>query len=212
MIQILYTEDHKARGTTLAAEQGDAPHGLIDIEAITKEGLDTLVLWGHGDALRFCGKNVDDMKDIIKAWKKKNGGLKTVELITCNVRHYSTLMSSESYLKKLKSALSGFFSSTGGLKLKALPVTCTGSEDAFSILLAETNHKSWCYVTGPGTDDTVMMKGASLIKFETVDGKTKSYTGDIAERANEMVKITDRKWTMNYGYFNSLRGCLVEFK
>ena len=145
------------------------------------------------------------MVKVIAAWKKLNSQLNTVELITCNARHFTG--STDSFANQLKKGLhSGLLSSTRSITVKALPVTVTGSQNAFSILLADTNTKSWCYVTGPGTDDKIMFEGANLISYEN----GKSFKGDIAVRANQVVRDNpNRKWTMNYGYFNMLRRNLV---
>jgi hypothetical protein len=174
-----------------------------------KPGLDTLVFWGHGDAYRLCNKTPNDMVKTISAWKKLNPQLNTVELITCNARHFTG--PNDSYANQLKKGLrSGFRSSTRNITVKALPVTVSGSQNAFSILLAEPNTKSWCYVTGPGTDDKIMFQGANLINYIEIDGKSVSFKGDIAQRADKVVRENPtRKWTMNYGYFNTLRHNLV---
>jgi hypothetical protein len=54
------------------------------------------------------------------------------------------------------------------------------------------------------------MQAQSLIQYErTVDGKLVSFRGDIAQRADKTVRDNpQRTWTMNYGYFNTLRSCL----
>ena len=144
--------------------------------------------------------------EVIKAWKALNAGLNTVEIITCNARHASA---GDPFAKKLKSGI-GFRSSLKGLTIKALPTTVTGKNNAWSILLAETIHRSWVYVTAPGATDALLMEASSLINFQTnANGGLSSYRGDIATRADEMVRANPtRQWTMNYGYFNSLRAHL----
>ena len=54
------------------------------------------------------------------------------------------------------------------------------------------------------------MEASSLIQFTTnATGGLVSFKGDIAQRADAMVREhRDRKWTMNYGYFNTLRATL----
>lgn len=59
-----------------------------------------------------------------------------------------------------------------------------------------------------------MFLGANLITsyVDKRDGKKKDFKGDIAERANQVLKDSanqDRKWSMTYGYFNTLRANLV---
>src|SRR5215469_1444703 len=106
------------------------------------------------------------MKTLIAAYKSLNAGLATVELITCNARHCS---SGDPYATRLKSSF-GFWSRTGGIKVMALPTTVTGKNNAWSILLAETQYKSWAYVTAPVATDAELMKASSLITFEEYDG------------------------------------------
>jgi hypothetical protein len=212
MLQILYTNDHLQRGVALAGEEAGSAHGLINIAPAAK-GVTTLLFWGHGDNYGLCTKNATELAEIIKAWKALNATMHTVELVTCNARHYTG--ATDSFANQLKSKLGGFFSSTKNLVLKGLPVTRSGSINAFSILLAEAPSKSWVYVTGPGGDDSEMMRGASLIKFQKIGERTVSFRGDIAQRADEMVRLHkghDRQWTMNYGYFNTLRKNLVVVK
>jgi hypothetical protein len=209
MIQILYTQDHAARGVALAAAVPGAKHGLVDTAPSAVTGLDTLVFWGHGDQFKPCDRTAAEIVKVISGWKKLNSGLKTVELITCNARHCTG--NADSFAVQVKNGLrAGVLSSTRNIQVKALPVTVSGMRNAFSILLAEVPTKSWVYVTGPGTNDSIMMEGVRLINFETVNGKVQSFKGDIALRANKVVRdVPVRKWSMNYGYFNNLRNCLV---
>lgn len=201
--------DHAKRATSLASATPGSRHGEISATvpgAVT--GLDTLTFWGHGDSFKLCGKNASDIVKVISKWKSKNSKIKTVELITCNARHCS---GGDSFANQVKSKF-GIMSGTRGITLKALPVTVTGKNNAWSILLAETNTKSWVYVTAPGTDDKMLMSASGLINFTTnATGGLASFNGDIAKRADETVRTNpDRKWTMNYGYFNTLRACLVK--
>ncbi len=210
MIQVLYTQDHADRGIAFASEIG-ASHNLIDVVPAAK-GITTLTLWGHGDNHHFCGKDASEIKKVIVGWKKVNPQLSTVEIITCNARHAPS--GSSSFVNQLKNKLQAFFSSTHKLTkkiaIKALPVSVGGKSNAFSILLADHTSKSWCYITAPGTDDSLMWQGANKIKFHDVDGKSVSYKGNIAERANQIASNDkDRKYTLNYGSFSMLRKSLV---
>ncbi len=209
MIQILYTQDHKVRALALQSLIPVSFSSLVSAVPITKNNLDTLLFWGHGDAWKLCGLTPTEMVKLIKDWKKQNSKLNTVEFITCNTRHCTGNM--DPFIIQVKAGLkSGFHSSTRNIALKGLPVNVGGSRNAFSILLAEPATKSWCYVTGPGTDDTIMQDGAKLIQYHDVGGRSVSFRGDIAQRANQMVlQHKQRKWTMNYGYFNTLRSSLV---
>lgn len=208
MIHLLYTADHANRATALAAANPGSRHGLIDTtKPAAIQGLDTLSFWGHGDQWKLCNKTPDELVRLIGQWKALNATLKTVELITCNARH---CVGGDAYANRVKNGLHGFLSSTRDITVKALPTTVSGKLNAFSILLAETNTKSWVYVTAPGADDKLLMQAQSLIQYErTQDGRLVSFRGDIAQRADKTVRDNpQRQWTMNYGYFNTLRSCL----
>lgn len=214
MIQFLFQGGHGSHGprtqalsgATAASRCGDiattAPSAVV--------GLDTLAFWGHGDAHKLCDKTPDQLFALIRAWKSLNGGLKTIEIITCNARHAS---SGDSFASKIKSKF-GILTGTRGMVVKALPVTVTGTLNAWSILLAETNFNSWVYITAPGATDALLMEASSLINYETnAAGGLSSYRGDIAVRADQMIRShPQRQWTMNYGYFNTLRASLVPIR
>lgn len=213
MIHILYTHDHMARGQALAGAIPMATHGSIDTNIIMKplkfKDLDTLTFWGHGDQYKFCGMRPPEMVKLIKKWKSYNSSLKYLELITCNARHCT---SADPFANAVKSGLrAGFFEATHGIKVKALPVSVVGSSNAFSILLAEVKTKSWVYITAPGNDDKVLMDANHFVTTEPLaDGQFKSYTGDLAVKANKVaMEHPVRNWTLNYGYFNNLRNNLV---
>jgi len=181
MIQFLFQGGHGSHGPRAQALANITPgsrYGDIDItKASAIPGLHTLTFWGHGDSGKLCGKSPNEIHTIIKAWKRVNGGLKTIEILTCNSRHAS---GGDSFANKLKSQF-GMLSGTGGLTLKALPVTVTGKMNAWSILLAETVHNSWVYNTAPGANDSLLMQANSLIQFTTNDtGGMVSFRGDIA--------------------------------
>jgi len=210
MIQFLYQGGHGSHGPRAQALANVTPGSRCGDIATTRAtqipGLQTLAFWGHGDSYRLCGKTPRELHELIKDWKKLNPGLNTVELITCNARH-STV--GDPYANQLKSGI-GFRSSLRGMKIKALPTTVTGRRNAWSILLAETSFNSWVYITAPGMDDSLLMQAKTLIDFTTTpSGGSVSFRGDIAVRANEVVRDhPNRQWTMNYGYFNTLRNHL----
>ncbi len=209
MIQFLFqggSGSHGPRAQALAAVTPGSKTADITAKPTQVRGLDTLAFWGHGDQFKLCGKSVNDLRSIISGWKGLNSGLKTIEIITCNSRHCT---SGDPFARRLKSSF-GIMSGTRGLKVKALPTTVTGKLNAWSILLAETNGKSWVYITAPGNDDSELMRATKLIQFFTnAAGKSVSFKGDIAQRADTMVREhRDRTWTMNYGYFKTLRATL----
>lgn len=211
MIQILYTQDHMTRAVALTSVVPLARHGLVNTTPpIAIPGLHTLTFWGHGDPGRFCDHSPSELVKLIGKWKKLNSKLKTVELITCNARHCTQ---GDPLASKIKSGLRmGFLHGTAGIKVKALPVTVTGKRNAFSILLAEPNYKSWAYITAPGTNDGPMMEAQNLIRYDAgQNGGAVPYQGDLAVKANKVARDHPvRNWTVNFGYFNTLRSCLVD--
>lgn len=213
MIQFLFQGghgSHEPRARALATLIPGSEVNDVNAKAVARAGLDTLTFWGHGDSSRLCGKTVEEIRSVIKAWKALNAGLVTVEILTCNARHCT---SGDPYATRLKNSF-GILSGARGVKVKALPTTVTGKNNAWSILLAETIHNSWVYITAPGIDDKLLMQANSLIQFEDYEegGQTKkrSFRGDIAQRADQMVRANpDRQWTMNYGYLQTLRAHLA---
>jgi hypothetical protein len=212
MIQILYqgvNGSHQKRAHALAAVTAGSRFGDIDAtRPAAIADLDTLVFWGHGEATRLCGKTPRELHDLIKLWKAQNPALNTIEIITCNARHASA---GDPYVSRLKNGI-GWRSSLRGIKIKALPTSVWGKNNAWSILLAETDYNSWVYITAPGTTDALLMEAFSMINLEQVPGRDglRSFKGDIAERANEVVRANPaREWTMNYGYMHTLRAHLV---
>jgi hypothetical protein len=209
VIQFLYQGGHGSHGPraqALASFTSNSSCADVTSAPRTAAGLDTLAFWGHGDQYRLCGKTPQELFALIKEWKRLNPGLNTIELITCNARHTA---SGDSFANSLKAQF-GILSGTSGMVVKALPVTVTGKMNAWSILHAETVHNSWCYVTAPGATDALLMEASALVIFErNATGGLVSYRGDIAARADQVVRAhPTREWTMNYGYFNTLRSHL----
>ena len=203
MIQILYAQDHTERGLALAQVVGGSQSALVTTPATRKPGLDTLTLWGHGDLVRLCGKTAAEMVTLIKQWKDLNGSLATVEVITCNARHSSGRH--DSYVQNMVNGLrAGFMSGTRNIVVKAMPVNVEGVHNGYSILLADAPSKSWCYVTGKGPDDKIMLAGSNLVKAEAA-----KLGYDLAAAATKVAKdVKRRDFTLNYGYFNTLRSHL----
>jgi len=215
MIQILCHPGHSKRGKKLATRVVGSHYDSIASPAVTKKDLDTLIFWGHGESSSVCKLTPIDLAALIKRWKKKNKGLNTVEIITCNAQHFAKPFGTNSFVNKLKIQLkAGFLSSTRNIKVKALPRYKGGAENAWSILLADHSNESWCYVSAPGKTDKVMFLGSSLITFQIDSmGKTTCFKGDIATRAHQVVNDPDNfghKWTMLYGHFKDIRSKLVE--
>lgn len=203
MIQVLYAQDHTDRGVALAGAIPGGQGSLVTTPPVTRQGLHTLTIWGHGDIVRLCGMVAEDIVTLVRGWKKLNPDLKTVEIVTCNTRHAPA--GHDPYSRSVVRGLrSGFRSKTRDIVVKALPTNVGGSVNAFSILLAHAPNRSWCYVTAPGPDDSKMFEGANLVKGEANElGYDLAQAGDTIARRH-----TDRRFTLNYGYFNTLRAQL----
>lgn len=203
MIQILYTQDHADRGRALAQAIPGAQHGLVSTTPSAKTGLDTLIFWGHGTIFSLCDLQAPAIGKLIGNWKKLNSSLKTVEIITCNSRHAPA--GHDPFVSKVKSELrSGFLSSTRNIVIKAMPTHVGGSLNAFSILLAHAPNNSWCYITAPGPTDATLMGASNTVKAEA-----KKYGYDLAQGSDRVGRdVKDRTFTVNYGYFNTLRAQL----
>lgn len=206
--------DHGTRAKILAQATGGT-YSYIETNVPTpKPGLDTLILWGHGDPTALCGLHANEMAEVVKRWKAVNPAIKTLEIITCNAGHAAK--GSKAYAIQLKSKLHGFRSSTRDITLKTLPTAVGGRSNSWSILLAEPTYKSWVYITAPGANADELMKAKTLIDYDPAPIGSglgvSSYRGDIAIKADKVVRAAPmtRTWTMNYGYFNTLRSQLVK--
>ena len=212
-VQILYTKDHAARARAMESALPEARASLVSDEPTAIRGLKTLVLWGHGTSVSLCDLGTDAMADLIQRWRKLNSSLQSIDIVTCNARHYAPqgtkqVEFNDSYVNRLKVALKSRGRATRKLTMRALPITVTGERNAWSILLAEAATKSWVYVTAPGETEDALLDAAALIQLD--DSGQSAFHGDIAQRADEMVRAhPDRKWTMTYGYFGDLRRSLV---
>lgn len=222
-VLIFYTNDHKARAEGL--QQVTPNSQAIEItrtyQPTQVAGLHTITFWCHGDANQLCDISPSAMVTFLQRAKSLNSGLKTVEFITCNARHYKPGNNgpTNSYAGSVKRGMSGITSSLRGITLKAMPLGATGKRDAWSILLAEATTKSWVYISAPGDTDSLMMHGQGLIRWITnSQGGSVAFKGDIAQRANEVIRDHpkrgavnegDPQWSMVYGYFATLRSSLV---
>ena len=203
LIQILYTFDHTNRGLTLAGALPAAQHGLVSTVPTAKPGLDTLVFWGHGTFVSLCDLQSAAMVTLIRDWKRLNPSLKTVEIITCNSRHSPT--GYDAYAAQIKAGLrTGFMRNTRNIVVKALPVNVGGSLNSHSILLADWESSTWCYITAPGPTDAIMNVGRNTIMAEA-----DNFGDNLADMADKVAReVKDRQFTLNYGYFNTLRAQL----
>jgi hypothetical protein len=89
-LHILYeAKDHQNKAQAL--ENASAHSATIDPADATPRkitGLNTLVFWGHGDENKLCGLTSSEILKTVSKWRDKNSKLNTVEIITCNARHF----------------------------------------------------------------------------------------------------------------------------
>ncbi|MGI4879761.1 MAG: hypothetical protein ACRYG4_19970 [Janthinobacterium lividum] len=154
----------------------DAVSDLITVVPVAVAGLTTLILWGHGNDTGLCGKNAQAIVATIKAWRTLNPNLKTVEIITCNSRHFSDHPGGVQPEKFWKSQISHLFSRINNsmakqvkrglkysssdalksIKVKSMPESTNGNFGKYSILYWQQTTSTWCYVIGdtePGMFD-----------------------------------------------------------
>lgn len=201
---------HRNRAFRLAAVTAGATTAHINMPPTRMpRRIDTLTLWGHGDMARLCGKTPEEMATLIKAWKSANSSLKTVELITCDVRHFRGNEDSYANLLKLALRRGGILSNTRGITLKGMPVSVGGIKDAHSILLADWQSGTWVYITAPGPSDDTLGFAKRLILFDERNMERPDGT-DVASLANKVLQMHPRRdWSMSYGTFTTLRSALV---
>lgn len=148
--QVIWGEDdHEVRAKSLGTA-----YACTAVSVKTKpksvSGLDKLVFWGHGDTGKFCTLTASDFVAYVGEWRKKNPGLKTVEMLTCNARHRQTGLSS--YTDQVVNELSRKpKNSVDKIKFRALPVAVTqsGKTCDWSILKWHPGSATWAYVAAP---------------------------------------------------------------
>jgi hypothetical protein len=102
---VLWGHEHQWRATNLAhvlnekvAEAAPLVATPANIPACSDA---TLTIWGHGGPDEFAEMAATQLGDFIKAWKKKNASLSTVELLTCDARHSPDADNRDAYTDKL---------------------------------------------------------------------------------------------------------------
>jgi hypothetical protein len=225
MLQILYQgpddwhpdDSHENRASRLAKTVKGSKYDLVEAKAVRREGLDTLVFWGHSSGnSKLCDKTPSEIAQIVKKWKRVNPGLTTVETLTCDGRHARA--NEKPLVRKIRTSLrAGMFSSTSGVILKALPVAYAGAAGSASILLADWETDSWCYVSAPSEGMMLSTKGkiiAIALKFYRLRKDDKS-SADVAKASGRLFKQKgegERTYSVNYGYFATLRAHLSVVK
>jgi inactivated superfamily I helicase len=142
-------DDHSTRAKSLATAYATTAASIKDAPR-TIGGLDKLVFWGHGDTHAFCTKKAEDFVALVGEWRKKNPGLTTVEMLTCNARHKQT--NTDSYTDQVVTALSRKQARRADMvNFRALPVAVTksGKTCDWSILKWHPQSATWAYVGAP---------------------------------------------------------------
>lgn len=176
-IQILYETDHKNRADALMTSLANtAVSDHVDKPPVKIAGLERLIFWGHGDKSSLCHKSARQILDIIKAWRALNDSMTTIEILTCNSRHFTDHANGEvkpeKYLKSILTHLGSdkrvdnsmakqikrglkysIYPSIRKLKVLSMPQSVRGGHNQWSILYWDGNTNSWCYVTGPTEKD-----------------------------------------------------------
>lgn len=147
---VLWGKDHEERAKELAAAYA-AEVDSAKLAPRKVAGLTRLTFWGHGIPEEFCELKVPAFADLLLDWKKKNSGLDSVEILTCNGRF--TGNGTESYVGTLRRlVLQRKYAALDGLTFRALPdgTTPSGKTCHYSILSRDPATKSWSYVATPG--------------------------------------------------------------
>ena len=173
-------DDHEVRAKSMAAAYSTTAASVKD-KPKTIAGLDKLVFWGHGDTSKFCSLKPVDFVALEGEWRKKNPGLTTVEMLTCNARHKQT--NTDSYTDQVVMALSRKPAKAADkVKFRALPVASThsGKTCDWSILKWHPRSATWAYVAAPtravqnhednDMHDAVVMLENFMLPRGTVEG------------------------------------------
>jgi hypothetical protein len=174
-------DDHAVRAKSLATAYATTAASIKD-KPKTIAGLDKLAFWGHGDTTSFCGLSPDNFVACVGEWRKKNPGLTTVEMLTCNARHKQT--NTDSYTDKVVTALTRKQSRSADMvKFRALPVATTksGKTCGWSILKWHPASATWAYVAAPtkhvtNREDKDMHDAVVMLEnFKTPRGSAEGY-------------------------------------
>jgi hypothetical protein len=120
--------------------------------------LTRLVFWGHGGPNEFCGFKPAEFAELLDKWRALNPTLQTVDMPTCNVRHYESQNAGSAlgipYVDALKPELDkrGLIRKQvgdGGLDIRTVPVSARGAKDTMSKLFWDEPTATWAYATGP---------------------------------------------------------------
>jgi len=193
---VLWGAEHDARAKALAAAVVPAETASALTSTPIKSADATLSIWGHGGQSEFAGMTSAQMVTFVKAWKKMNPTLTTVEIITCDARHAQD-DTYEAFAEAVVKGLAGT-----GVVVKALPKGQTAESE--SILWAGAQY--FCYMTAK----TTAVFNEVNQKLETgINGGSKSY--EICDQLAKG-KAKDPKggqYTVNYGIVKNLRSNLV---
>jgi hypothetical protein len=201
---IIYGKDHYDRARALGKAVGNEHVMAVptDKRFIPNNAKDPiLTAWGHGGPDTFCDMVNLEFCILLNEWKKRNPALSTVEIVTCDARH-----AAQDYLSSYAVSIAKYMeANTIGLEIKALPQGPykTGK----SALGASDNTSSYCYISSPddGTFDALLNR----LVFEILP----ACDDDFQRAADILAKERgNRLFTLNSGYFSSLRATLVKIR
>ena len=133
-------DDHKVRAEALATSYNTTAQ-KVTVKPRKVADLETLVFWGHGTSTEFCELDSDKFVALIAAWKKLNSKLKTIEMLTCNIRHKQG-NKTDSYTEQVVKKLTN---KQDHMNFRALPVLTTDNAVVceFSILKYHAASATW---------------------------------------------------------------------
>lgn len=205
---ILWGSEHKERAEALAAAYGEQSAAVANL-ARSNEGIvplastdETLTVWGHGNATHFSEMLDVEFGVLVKAWKKKNPKLKTVELVTCDAQH--NVYPLAGFAKRVMQYVKASYSD---ITFKALPVG--QHTDDRSILWASSGTSTFCYITAPSD---VTFDHANL-RLQLLAPGCDNKLGQVATAmAKERTLSSPNNFTVNGGDLNVLRASLATVK
>ena len=208
---VVFDADHPERARALAKTVKE-PASRLDQNNIPVSGDTTLTIWGHGDQRRLADLTAPELIQYLKAWKKKNPKLTTIEIVTCDARHAQN-DTYAAYADQVV-ALIAKEKDLKGLTVKALPAGLTKNSD--SILYAD-DKGGFCYMTAsaPNVFTEVNTRLYLAVKEEDGKGQTGKAVSEICNqvasgRAAEKEKA--RLYTLMFGQLDNLRNYLSVVK
>ena len=214
---IVWGPEHPLRAANLAAAvretAADGARFFTTPANIPASTDPALTIWGHGDPAHLAGLTPQACADFIKAWKRKNPSLNTVELVTCDVRHSET--DHESFTDQLMPLLVD--SNVGKVLVNIKTLPRGGSHATTSRLWATEAAGSDGYFFIAADSDTALQAGTKIfqdafaqVPHGTAEGRVYQALIPIAKAASDKAAM---KAALGYvtsgGLLTTLRSLLV---